>query len=456
WRIAVTRDKINQNLKDIYKKSRAKKAAGYVSDPPEVTGKYPRSCTRCEPGHRPCDRAYPPPCNICIERNCEDQCVYPEIKPKTRRQARSSTKRRRDETPDTDDDDDDDDDTSIEHRKGKRRKKRGTTPAGSAPKRKNQSARGECCLGNNSEPIHGGGGRPVEGEFVEIDQHGGPSQLYQFHCYVSPWHCADETASEFDEAQGHAPLFALLAYLAKAVRETSPIYPTLVHRYVCRECSHDSKVKKKDMDSTQQNEMDVDKALKTIPSSRAAYRFLVAVRTLLAALNESKIAGSVPNQDFVRGFEFANVDFGIILSPQPLEGTRTDRLMTLRRLWRSRHPDIRILPVEAKDIGTNADQKGNLWWGFHFSPAQFAYSAAVIVSAASAPDFVAFIPFHYLRAWEKLQAKQLLYEFIRPFWTLHPPPAFPPELSPFIVPLAGLGKALDNMRDFHTGVASQW
>ncbi|KAL8657104.1 MAG: hypothetical protein Q9226_002256 [Calogaya cf. arnoldii] len=179
-----------------------------------------------------------------------------------------------------------------------------------------------------------------------------------------------------------------------------------------------------------------------------ARSFSAAVKQQYLYLVESTICRAVDNPHFIRAFEGGRNDCGMFLEDQELTGTLTERF------FRAVSSNAPIILMEIKTVSPVADNRGNISWKIEFSKEQLKSYQVVLVASTAAPDFVALIPMHLIKQRKDLKEGKAIYETYRPLWSIHPPPLFPPEFSPFLVPLKQLGRALECIRETNefTGV----
>ncbi|KAI4264156.1 MAG: hypothetical protein L6R42_000720 [Xanthoria sp. 1 TBL-2021] len=182
-----------------------------------------------------------------------------------------------------------------------------------------------------------------------------------------------------------------------------------------------------------------------------AKSFIAAMRHQCYCLSEYRICRDVANPNFIRAFEGGRNDCGILVNDTVLTGTLTHKFF---QVLRSEGADI--LPIEIKTLSPCADSRGNIVWSFVFSEQQLQNAQAVIIASLFDPEFVALLPMHYVLKRKDLEPKQGVQESYRPQWSIHPVSAFPVEFSPFIVPTAQLGSALESMRRYAKGTSPSW
>ena len=178
---------------------------------------------------------------------------------------------------------------------------------------------------------------------------------------------------------------------------------------------------------------------------------------MVASLSEAKISEySVSHdsqgQSLVRGFEGAKVDFGVYNGPIQLTGNPTENLLTVLDSGDA------IIPIEAKDVSP-CNHKGLIQWSFSLTKGQ-KNCQAVVVTAAADPAFVALIPLHWFRhkigkmLANESEALHIYSKAIQPYATLHQLPAFPPEWSPFMMPITDLAMTWRHLRAVSSGTSS--
>ena len=197
--------------------------------------------------------------------------------------------------------------------------------------------------------------------------------------------------------------------------------------------------------------------------SELLFKYERSVSSQVAALSEFQV-GRVLAEDsehsryIIWSPEGGNNDFGILVDseyPNGLEGDGTSKFMQL--VSSNIRPDS-IVPLDIKSFMAVAIY-GSASWILHLSLQQMKTCQAVIIVSPKEPDFVILLPVQYLRQRKDAgQGKETIFNFTgdRILWKLHPLPAFPSQLTPFVLPFSGLGQAVADMRDYHTGVATSW
>lgn len=210
-------------------------------------------------------------------------------------------------------------------------------------------------------------------------------------------------------------------------------------------------------------------ASRQIPSADALCSYAYTIPTQAAALSESlvgKLIAGYSEQDGVSDIrqryiiwspESGNNDFGILIGDEYPEGLDGDGISKLVKLIDSGENSKIVVPMDVKCIMPMTIRE-TATWGVKLTPEQRRTCQAVIITTPKEPQFVVLLPVYYLRQREVGGKKSTICWFPgpRPMWTLHPLPAFPPELTPFILPFPGLPQALADARDYSTGSATQW
>ena len=171
---------------------------------------------------------------------------------------------------------------------------------------------------------------------------------------------------------------------------------------------------------------------------------LQGIRSLVAFLAEAQICETWAD---VRAAESANVDCAIHIDPSQLTGNSTERLMSL--LGSSGRAET-IIPVDVK-TATPIACHDHAYWKIALQRIQLRHCEVVIVVFPKEPDCVVVLPVHYLRKktgsnLDGLESRQFYTHGFRPLWMLHPLPPIPPELTPCVVPVSGLERALADIR----------
>lgn len=150
------------------------------------------------------------------------------------------------------------------------------------------------------------------------------------------------------------------------------------------------------------------------------------------------------NAFFVASFEGERNDGGVLLGSPAVGDDITERYFNNIE---ADSEQVDTVTVDVKSIAPIVNHNKTVFWRYTFTPAQLGSCQAVIFISAKDPDYVALVPMHCLRHEKQLTRLEFASQNIRPLWTLHPPPGFPPELAPFMRSLSQLGEGLANMRD---------
>ena len=181
----------------------------------------------------------------------------------------------------------------------------------------------------------------------------------------------------------------------------------------------------------------------------------MGVRQIVAYSCEAQVCQAAADQCdyFVKAVENARNDCGLYIGPETLE-----RDQGLAHIYNQLHQftqrDKIIAPFEIKSLTPANDFRKSGIWRWTFRPDQVLSCQVVIFATPKDPDFIAFLPMHYLSSLRSTKIKNEVLVSLpkfRPQWTLHPLPAFPPELVPFLVPVSQLGVACGNTRDYIKG-----
>ena len=163
---------------------------------------------------------------------------------------------------------------------------------------------------------------------------------------------------------------------------------------------------------------------------------------------------------FVRAFENAPCDAAFMFKPETLSNLPsdpTDRLFILMNRYGTSDENI-LLPIDFKSFAYLAKAMvGSKKKDYHYSYAsaelsfqhpQFDLCNAFVIGNLSEPDWVAFVPAHYVRMvvteYEKRQ-KSTKWNLSKHNAALVQTSPLPPPLAPFTMPKAMLPLAIDNM-----------
>ena len=176
------------------------------------------------------------------------------------------------------------------------------------------------------------------------------------------------------------------------------------------------------------------------------------IRSQVAYLVEARLcqaaAAGTDGRYFVRAFECAQCDAGLYVGQGDLIGNATEQSF---QLLDSQQEQESLVPLDIKSISPRFNER---WasWAFHTELAQKQCCQALILSSAQEPNYVALVPLqHFSRTFGKSDHH---FSGFPHHWILHPLPAFPPELTPTILPLSQLASALANLRAFAQGSGS--
>lgn len=205
-------------------------------------------------------------------------------------------------------------------------------------------------------------------------------------------------------------------------------------------------------------------------STRFKYRYHGFARTFFSSmvqvaseLGESALSStvSVGGTNIVRAPEGGRHDCGWYTGSRPLPASGIERLLTISQDGDDQRAQIIPLDVKSNLPRTSAD--GEVTWKFKFTALQWKHCQAALLFSIKDPNFLALIPRAYFKGTYNIFTVQGSVEYpvasskgIRPLWTLHPFPAFPPELAPFILPRKDLPKALTDMQAYSQGRTESW
>ncbi|KAI4252931.1 MAG: hypothetical protein LQ352_004003 [Teloschistes flavicans] len=174
---------------------------------------------------------------------------------------------------------------------------------------------------------------------------------------------------------------------------------------------------------------------------RGSIQFVIG---LAQSLSEARVFSHATSRLFLQGLEGGINDCGLFVGEElPAGDTATDRMFEVQA---SSPNKPTVIPLDIKMYSPIADPLGNIHLTYRLSDE----SQGLIILSHTEPSFVALVPIDYI--------SQQIWTIgnIRPLWTLHPVPAFWPELWPFILPFQGLNNALAAMRNFHLGRDEEW
>ena len=161
----------------------------------------------------------------------------------------------------------------------------------------------------------------------------------------------------------------------------------------------------------------------------------------------------------VRSPEGGDNDLGLLIGEEDPQGLNRDSTIRFMQLISLNVESNHIVPLDIKSMMPTLDH-GSAHWRLNLTPRQLKTCQALIIITPEEPNFVILLPIQYLcgaKVWYTPDGGAL-YSFTgpRPLWTLHPIPAFPPKLTPFVLPFSGLREAVEDMRDYATGSVGQW
>lgn len=180
--------------------------------------------------------------------------------------------------------------------------------------------------------------------------------------------------------------------------------------------------------------------------TRLRVAFLIEARLCQAA------AEGMDGRYFIRGCEFGQCDAGLYVGRGNVDGNATERSF---QLLDSQQEQESLVLLDIKSISPHFTYKWSSWL-LHAQLGQKEHCQAIILSSAQEPNYVALVPMQYVYPMKSDKGGSPVY-YTSGFayhWILHPLPAFPPELTPFILPLSQLASALANLRTFAQGSGS--
>ncbi|KAL8799106.1 MAG: hypothetical protein Q9182_006139 [Xanthomendoza sp. 2 TL-2023] len=201
-------------------------------------------------------------------------------------------------------------------------------------------------------------------------------------------------------------------------------------------------------------------------------------------LSESRFFEVAKHCRLIRAGESGRNDLGISITPNAVLGdTTADKFFALGR----NHTGCPVvIPGDLKTYSPIHDSNGNVVWHFQLSRDQCRTSQFIILMSFQEPAYVALIPMTYISqrlkrspAGGKMEQRPAAFQVehqrgreensvarregtvtiqdhCRPLWTLHPIAGFAPELAPFMLPLARLDQALENIYQYTIGAAKEW
>ena len=193
------------------------------------------------------------------------------------------------------------------------------------------------------------------------------------------------------------------------------------------------------------------------PGERTLTPYLNSVQTARSFLMEALVCSAAMAQTTfsIRAAEFAAFDLLLLVDGQETSGTAADRLLTLQE----RTPEAAFLAIDIKCMIPSFDGIRSIYWHFKLSQNQFDKVHALILCAPKDPEYIALLPIDIFKrlfsdgkggrnriASETSTSHSHYSQSMSALWRLHPPPAFPTQLYPFMLPLASLGEALREFR----------
>lgn len=160
----------------------------------------------------------------------------------------------------------------------------------------------------------------------------------------------------------------------------------------------------------------------------------------------------------VRSPEGGNNNLGILVGrefPNGLEGTDIKKFVELV------DSNVKARNVVALDVKSFMPRMihSTATPIVQLTPQQTETCQALIIITPKEPNFVIVLPVQFFRRREKVCHEadtDFYFSGLRVSWTLHPLPAFPPELTLFVLPFSDMEQAVADMRDYSTGSASEW
>lgn len=180
-----------------------------------------------------------------------------------------------------------------------------------------------------------------------------------------------------------------------------------------------------------------------------------AVLTQVAFSAESHVCEiAAQNPWFVRAFEGGRVDCVLCTGSRTFPGSSSDKTFALLDSIDRKQPVKDLIAIDCKNISARTDGEANIFWGIGLTDYQHQHCQFLILTSAIDPDSIVLLPTRYVKFRDQYNSG--IYEAIfygpRGLWTLTSAPAFPPQLSPFALPLSQLGNALAQIRNFAIGL----
>lgn len=186
-------------------------------------------------------------------------------------------------------------------------------------------------------------------------------------------------------------------------------------------------------------------------------QYAQGLASIVAFLCEARIRQDVAEQVefFVEAFESGLNDCAIYAGSGTLQN-RGGAADTLFVQLASHGGKEVLVSLDVKQCSAKCDSGNGIQFSFKISPGQRLSCQAVIILSPKEPDFVILVPLHYLPKKDSPMRFEVVLSSYRALWTLHPPPAFPPEYAPFIFPFARVENALKNMRAYFDRSSNVW
>lgn len=160
----------------------------------------------------------------------------------------------------------------------------------------------------------------------------------------------------------------------------------------------------------------------------------------------------------VRSPEFAKNDLGFLVGRGLSEFRGKDDISKFVELEDSDVDSRPVVPLDTKSLMSRM-MHGTAILGLNLRPQQIEMCEAIIIITPKEPNSVVLLPVHYLHEKEKAchdAGTSFYFLGRRVLWTLHPVPAFSPELTPFVLPFSDLRLAVADMRDYSIGSTREW
>lgn len=195
-------------------------------------------------------------------------------------------------------------------------------------------------------------------------------------------------------------------------------------------------------------------------SSDTLFGFEISTYLRAAALSESRVGRIIAGdgeRSVIWSPESGENDFGIVVDGEYPEGLQGDGISKFAQLVDISEDSKPIVPLDVKSMMPKSTQ-GAIAWAVTLTGQQRRTCQALIILSPREPNFCVFLPVYYLR--QRRSPADFRVDFrirgFQPLWTLHPLPAFPPDLTPFVTPLSKLKQTVIDMRNFVTGTATRW